>query len=107
MKKLTQQDLCVLYLAFRGGWVRVVEMRGIPFRGTFIGSEADKRMYEVMETVQERGYFETEGIRYVVETSKEGKFTTYRVVGSKPRPKPVYVPNGKGAMVETWPNGRP
>lgn len=88
--KLTQQALCVLYLAERGGWVRVCEMSGKPFMGQFLGSQADKRMYEVMEEVSSNGYFEALGVRYVVEAGKEGKFKTYRIASSAPKPKPVF-----------------
>ena len=85
MKKLTQRDLCVFYLAELGGWVRAVELKGRPFRTYYLGSEADRRMQEVMEIVREQGYYEVNGYRYVIEEGSEGKFKTYRVVNPKPK----------------------
>ena len=42
------------------------------FRGQFIGSQADNRMYEVMEVVREKGYYEVEGKRYVIGLARMG-----------------------------------
>lgn len=96
-RKLTQRDLAVLYLSDLGGRVRVVTMRGVPFRGTFIGSEVDRRLQEVMEVVREQGYYEVQGHKYVIEEGSEGKFKTYRVVNPKP----------KVEFVTEWRDGRP
>ena len=90
MKKLTQRDIAVLYLANLGRETRVCEMRGRQTERGWLGSETDKRMYEVMEEVALRGFYEVEGIRYVIEDGKQGKYKTYRVVSAEPKPKPVF-----------------
>lgn len=98
MKKLTQRDLCVLYLSQHGGWVKVCELKGKPYKDRFLGSESDRRMIEVMKDVKEKGYYEVNGYRYVIEESSEGKYKTYRVLN--PKKNIVYV-------LEFLPDGSP
>ena len=78
MCKLTQRDLCVLYLFENGGWVRAVELRGKPYKDKFLGSESDRRMIEVMVDVKKCGFYEVGEVKYAIEESSEGKFKTYR-----------------------------
>lgn len=85
--KLTEWDKCVLYLIERGGEVRVCEMGGKFVRGQIIGSQADKRMYEVMEDVEKKGYYELEGMRYFIKAGKSGKYKTYEITGAEHKPK--------------------
>lgn len=103
-RKPIQRDLCVLYVADLGGWVRAVEMKGKPFRGYFLGSESDRRMQEVMEDVREQGYYEVNGYKYVIEEGSEGKFKTYRVVNPKRKTEfvPVVLPDGTRAVREVY-----
>lgn len=85
MKKFNQRDIGVLYLSDRGGWIKVVTMRGKPYKDWFISSEIDRRMMEVMEIVREQGYYQIGDYKYVIEEGKEGKFKIYRVMNPKPR----------------------
>lgn len=102
--KLTEWDKCVLYLAENGGWVRALEMKGKSFNRGFIGSEADRRMQQVMKDQERDGFYEVEGIRYVIEAGKEGKFKTYRIASSTPKPVHKFVsvvlPDGTRAVRE-------
>lgn len=97
--KLTQCDLCVIMLSEQMGWTRVCEMAGRPFRGQFIGSQADKRMWEVMEQIAEKGFYEVECMRYHIEAGRDGKFKTYKVVTSTPKPQQqviqMFSPDGR------------
>ena len=106
MKKLTEWDKCVLYLVERGGWVRAVDMKGRESARGFLGSESDRRMQQVMKDQKRDGFYEVEGVRYVIEEGKEGKFKTYRIVSGTPKPKPVmqqmFDENGRPYMKLTY-----
>ena len=97
--KLTEEQKCVLHLAERGGWVRVCEIGGKFVRGQIIGSQADRRLLDVLDDVKKFGFVEVEGNRYVVEASKEGKYKTYRIASSVPKPKQqvvqLFTPEGR------------
>ena len=84
---MKQRDLVCQYIATYGGWVRAVEMKGRPFKDQLLGSESDKRCYEIMDEIEEKGYYECLGKRYVIEAGKQGKFKTYRLVSETPAPK--------------------
>jgi len=62
-------------------------MKGHESAHGFLGSESDRRMQQVMEDVKRDGYYEVEGLRYVIEEGREGKFKTYRVVSTTEKPK--------------------
>ncbi len=81
--KPIQRDLCVLYLAERGDWVRAVELKGKAYKQYFLGSESDRRMQEVMEVVNSGdGKYHIGSTAYTIEQGSEGKFKTYRVIGA-------------------------
>ena len=100
--KITEWDKCVQYLVEHPGWNRVVEMRGRESTLGFIGSEADRRMMQVMDYVKKDGWYELNGIRYFIEEGKEGKFKTYRITGSKQKMPEVVKPIYQGREIVGW-----
>ena len=90
--KLTEWDKCVLYLIERGGEVRVCEIAGKVVEGQFIGSQADRRMLDIMEDVEKNGYWELRGMRYFIEKGKSGKYVTYKVTGAEHKPRHMFEP---------------
>lgn len=89
-KKPTQRDLCVLFLAEQDRWIRAVEMKGKEFGKSFLGSESDRRMMEVMDDVRKRGFYEIGSQRYVIEEGREGKFKMYRIANAFKKPVTDY-----------------
>lgn len=106
MKKLTQKDLLVLYLAESGAWQPTFSLKGFESKRGWVGSESDRRLYEVMEMIQKFGYYEVEGVRYVVEERRNGKYKEYRVSNSATKPKQLIAfkveSDGTRVAVETF-----
>lgn len=89
MKRFTQKDLVVLYLADHlNEWVNAYDLKGKWVKGILLGSEADRRAYEVLSFVGSHGYYEVEGLRYGVEVRHNGKFKQYRaILSTNQKPK--------------------
>jgi len=92
MNKLTQHDLCVLYLIGRDGWTHGYEMKGREFGNYFIGSEADTRLYELFDknvTDQEEKTAKREisGAEYTIITKKLHGRRVYKAFLSREAPK--------------------
>lgn len=92
MKKYTQKDLVVLYIAGHHqvgnqDWIPAFKLAGQNVKGKFTGSQSDRRMLEVMEVVKNLGYWEVDGIRYRIEQRRNGKYKEYRIKGAEEKPK--------------------
>lgn len=104
--KLTQRDLLVLHLAtLESVWQPAFALKGFQTALGWVGSESDRRLYEIMETVRQRDFYEVKGARYVLEERRNGKYKEYRVASSKPKPRShvelVDQPDGSRIAIET------
>ena len=99
--KYKQCDLVVLALAEKGTWCPPYIFKGWPFKDTFIGSEADTRLYElfdkkVSDAPLKIATRKIDGDVYTIETKKDGARRMYRAYISKPRPIYQYIETPTG-----------
>lgn len=108
-KNYSQHNLVVLALVERGDWCEGYRLKGVPFRGQFIGSEADTRLYELFDKcVTDQSLKETtreiDKIFYTIQTKKDGNRRVYKAWVSGKRPRYRYTeviqPDGSVAWKE-------
>jgi hypothetical protein len=76
MKKITQRELIVRYLAARiGEWTPSYDLVKRETEHGYIGLQGDRRAQELAED----GYFNSTYYRYTIERRRNGKYAEYRV----------------------------
>lgn len=80
MAKLTLQDKIVLHLADSADWVKGYNLEKVNTKYGWIGSSGQRRCRELVEV----GLHTIDGVGYVVESGKEGKYVTYRAYSASP-----------------------